>query len=114
MPTILRRIILDVNFWFSVENIQQLLKVPSDVITNLEGDSANLSYVHDTLNQMEKDLRERVHFLEESYQDQIMIFLKNRREFISHPSQLAARYLIVSCGKTHSLKKKKMRQLILS
>jgi hypothetical protein len=93
MPTILRRTILDVNFWFSVENIQQLLKVPSDVITNLEGDSANLSYVHDTLNQMEKDLRERVHFLEESYQDQIMIFLKNRREFISHPSQLAARYL---------------------
>jgi hypothetical protein len=93
MPTILRRTILDVNFWFSVENIQQLLKVPSDVITILEGDSANLSYVHDTLNQMEKDLRERVHFLEESYQDQIMIFLKNRREFISHPSQLAARYL---------------------
>jgi hypothetical protein len=93
MPTILRRTILDVNFWFSVENIQQLLKVPSDVITNLEGDSANLSCVHDTLNQMEKDLRERVHFLEESYQDQIMIFLKNRREFISHPSQLAARYL---------------------
>ncbi|CAH1383375.1 unnamed protein product, partial [Tenebrio molitor] len=38
MPTILRRTILDVNFWFSVENIQQLLKVPSDVITNLEGD----------------------------------------------------------------------------
>jgi hypothetical protein len=83
MPTILRITILDVNFWFSVENIQQLLKVPSDVITILEGDSANLSYVHDTLNQMEKDLRERVHFLEESYQDQIMIFLKNRREYFS-------------------------------
>ena len=76
-----------------MENIYKLIKSPSNLITEIEGDKPNLSYAHTKIETMQRNILKNMQFLGEQDQRTIQAAINRRKIFMFHHAELVAQLI---------------------
>lgn len=83
----------DYNFWEKAEKCSNLLQPILNMINLLEGDKPTLSYVYRNLKNLEVEIGNASNLYSIAEKEKILEYVRYRKEYIYHDSQLAACFL---------------------